>query len=105
MKLIRRLSWTLPMMILCGSCSGLPRPKGLICIAHLASDTVSVPYSHCYDMEADFDSAGQLIPGHHGKDIPLVMDKHVHMDAQAFANLSGYVHKLQDRLTKCEAGQ
>jgi len=56
-------------------------------------------------MVADFDDKGSLIPGHKGQDIPLVIDKHVHMDAQAFANLSGYVHKLQQRLASCEAGQ
>lgn len=100
-----KLSLMLPMMILCGSCSGLARPNGLICVAHLASSTISTSYSHCYDMVADFDDKGSLIPGHKGQDIPLVIDKHVHMDAQAFANLSGYVHKLQQRLASCEAGQ
>lgn len=98
------LSLIMPMMILCGSCS-LARPKGLICIAHLASDTISTSYSHCYNMQTDFDDHGHLIDGHQGIDIPLVIDKHVHMDAQSFANLSGYMQKIEARLQKCEAHQ
>lgn len=101
LKLILMLLMMLSLM----ACDGVPRPGGLVCIAHLAGGDVSVNYSHCYDMKADFDDRGKLIPGHHGQDIPLVMNKHVHLDAQSFANLTGYMQKVRARLEKCEAGQ
>lgn len=80
----------------------IARPKGLICVAHVANPPhVPVSYNHCYDMEKDFDNKGVRIPGHNGQDIPLVMDKHLNLDPDSAAELMAYWQKLVARYEKC----
>ena len=90
-------------LLLFTSCT-IPRPKGLVCVAHLEDPPgIPVAYNRCFDMEEDFDSSGTLIPGHNGIDLPLVIDKHINMDVEAFASLSAYMQKVHERLRACES--
>lgn len=85
-------------------CAGIPRPVGLICVAHSANPpSILVAYNHCFNLATDYDDNGYLLPNAKPIDIPLVMDRHVNMDAPSFANFSAFIQKLRERYKNCKA--
>lgn len=77
-------------------CAAVPRPKGLLCIAHVPEG-----YNTCYNMETDFDDRGDIKPGTHPMHLTLDVDKHVNMDPDSYANLKAYTLKVQERIKAC----
>ena len=77
-------------------CASVPRPQGQICVAHVPQN-----YNNCFDMQSDFDSNGDIIPGHNGTNIPLDLDNHVNMDPMSFASLKAYIEKIKQRMVNC----
>lgn len=78
------------------SCGTIPRPQGLICVAHVPEG-----YNNCFDMQSDFDSNGDIIAGHNGNHEPLQLDNHVNLDPFAFASVKAYFQKIKDRYQSC----
>lgn len=79
------------------ACTGIPRPKGLLCVAHIPEG-----YNNCYDLEKDFDENGDLLATSTGAHIPLDLNNHVNLDASSFASLKAYKQKLLERYKSCQ---
>lgn len=103
-NLIRLIGISLTAFSLVG-CAGIARPKGFLCVAHLADPNHGIPhsYNHCFDLEQDFDDDGKLKPTAKGQKLPLIMDKHVNMDPKSFSSLNAYLQKIRERYKQCLA--
>lgn len=80
------------------SCAGIPKPQGTACVAFPAKG-----HSLCYDLSADFDENGNVVPGAKAKKVPLSLpglNKHIHFDPDSYASLKAFALKHKAR---CEA--
>ena len=84
------------------SACGTVRPKGDICLTNAARG-----YRLCYDMEKDFDSNGDILPGRepHYKRFYYLndVDRHVVFDPDSWAEVKAFVRFLKEKYEKCSS--
>lgn len=97
MQKMKRL-FAIFLIVSLSACAGIPAPKGTACVAFADKG-----YSLCYDLDADFNTDGDLKPEARAKRVPLslkAINRHVHFDPDSFASLKAFALKHK---AKCEA--